>query len=755
MDIDRGQIPEDVLARSDDILCEAMGIEEVTERQAFIECACAGDEAVRRRVTYLLSFEKEADTLFGSGTASQVSATELVNTLTGFPDFSEGGPICFLDDDEVGKQIGHYTLLRKIGEGGAGNVYLAEQSRPVRRHVALKILKAGMDTRSVIARFEAERQALAMMDHPNIAHVFNAGETESGRPYFVMELVSGERITRYCDEHRLSIQDRLKLFVQVCSAIQHAHQKGIVHRDIKPSNVLIASHDGVPRPVVIDFGIAKATHGDVLTEKTFHTSADHWIGTPAYMSPEQVDCRHSDIDTRSDIYSLGALLYELMLGEPPFDQKELLRGGLEKMRHTLLEREPQRPSSRLLQMSAEEQRRMSGLRATEMRRLCAELSGDLDWVVLKALEKDRSRRYETVDALAVDIEHYLRIEPVVARPPGRGYRFLKLVRRNKMAAASVAAVSVSLLIGLSGMSWLFVKERAARQLAVAATRVATEAEREQTRLRKEAEDRERITQAAYLISLGQLDDAYAEVRVITTELRPSLETGSVLRTLAEWLALREEWNEAVRFFKLLLDVDVRDNSLDLTGDLLMAGPLLVEHEGLSNYEAFRRAAVERCRGTDSPVAAERVIKISLLFPAEMELMDQLKPFAVVASDDSRELDDGQIPAWRCVSLALWHLRNEDAPGAVEWAQKSITFADYNEVRDATAHIIQAMALNRMGRAEEALSHLEAGRSIVSARLSGGLQKGSPRSGFWFDLLFARILLNEATPLIEPAAETSL
>ena len=356
MDAGNGQVSGDVILRSDEILCEAIGIKDDGKRAAFIERACADDADVRRRVTYLLSLEKEADTLFGTGTVSQISATEIVNTMTDIPEFFEGHPPGFPDDDEVGKQLGNYKLLQKIGEGGAGNVYLAEQIRPVRRQVALKLIKAGMDTKNVIARFEAERQALAMMEHPNIAHVLNAGETETGRPYFVMELVHGERITTYCDEQRLPIRERLKLFVQVCHAIQHAHQKGIIHRDIKPSNVLIPLHDGVPRPVVIDFGIAKATGENLLTEKTIQTSVEHWIGTPAYMSPEQVDCRGGDIDTRSDIYSLGALLYELLIDRPPFDQRELLRSGMDEMRRTLLEREPTKPSLALLQRKEYDQK---------------------------------------------------------------------------------------------------------------------------------------------------------------------------------------------------------------------------------------------------------------------------------------------------------------------------------------------------------------------------------------------------------------
>src|SRR5262245_47216014 len=321
-------------------------------------------------------------------------------------------------------RIGHYKLLQKIGEGGFGVVYLAEQEQPVKRRVALKVIKLGMDTRQVIARFEAERQALALMDHPNIAKVLDGGATEAGRPYFVMELVKGIKITQYCDQNKVGLKERLDLFLQVCHAIQHAHQKGIIHRDIKPSNILVTSHDGTPVPKVIDFGIAKATE-QRLTDKTLFTAYDQFIGTPAYMSPEQAEMTVSDVDTRSDIYSLGVLLYELLTGRTPFENEALLQRGIEEARRAIREEEPPRPSTKLSTLADAELSTVAKQRAADAPKLLSSVRGDLDWIVMKCLEKDRTRRYETANGLAMDIKHFLSQEPVIARPPTTIYRFQK------------------------------------------------------------------------------------------------------------------------------------------------------------------------------------------------------------------------------------------------------------------------------------------------------------------------------------------
>src|SRR3954468_13901466 len=398
------------------------------ERPGYLSQTCGGDIELHRHIVALLEAHEQAGA-FLQEPRDQSRPSAIATVARQAPVAGNG----FAPTGEMnGDHVGPYKLLQQIGEGGCGVVYLAEQEEPVRRRVALKVIKLGMDTRSVIARFEAERQALAMMDHPNIARVLDAGATENGRPFFVMELVRGIKITDYCDQNKLSTNERLAIFVQVCNAIQHAHQKGIIHRDIKPSNILVTLHDGVPVPKVIDFGIAKATQGR-LTDATLFTAFEQFIGTPAYMSPEQAEMSGLDIDTRCDIYALGVLLYELLTGKTPFDARELLASGLDKMRHTIREQEPERPSTRLNTMLNADLTSTANFRRTDAPKLVHLLRGDLDWIVMKALEKDRTRRFETASGLAMDVQRYLADEPVLARPPSQRYRFQKFVQRNKLA----------------------------------------------------------------------------------------------------------------------------------------------------------------------------------------------------------------------------------------------------------------------------------------------------------------------------------
>ncbi len=420
------------------------------DRAGFLDAECGGDAELRARIEELLKAHDSAGDFMGS---------PVIPPPEGEP-AKPRPPIA----EAKGTRIGRYKLLQKIGEGGCGVVWMAEQEKPVRRQVALKIIKLGMDTNEVIARFDAERQALAMMDHPNIAKILDAGATEAGRPYFVMELVRGIRITEFCDRHNLGTDARLKLFCQVCNAVQHAHQKGIIHRDLKPSNILVTLSESEPVPKVIDFGIAKATNGR-LTDRTLFTAFEQFIGTPSYMSPEQAELSEVNVDTRSDVYSLGVLLYELLTGRLPFDPKTLLRAGLDEIRRIIREVDPPRPSTNLSTLGDSDRIQVAKLRNTDPAKLSLLLRGDLDWIVMRCLEKNRARRYATVNALAADIARHLNNEPVVARPASRLYRLNRLIRRNRLAFAAVLTVACALIAGTVISSLQAVRARRAERAA--------------------------------------------------------------------------------------------------------------------------------------------------------------------------------------------------------------------------------------------------------------------------------------------------
>ncbi|MBI3850249.1 MAG: serine/threonine protein kinase [Verrucomicrobia bacterium] len=615
------------------------------ERAAYLDQACAGDPALRQQVDALLQAHEQADSFL------EVSPA-------GF-DFKRTANIPLTE--KPGDKIGRYKLLQQIGEGGCGVVYMAEQEEPVRRRVALKVIKLGMDTKQVIARFEVERQALALMDHPNIAKVFDAGSTERprtrpadtlaptggegrgegdaisqlstlnsplplGRPYFVMELVRGIKITEFCDENQLSTADRLKLFIQVCQAIQHAHQKGVIHRDIKPSNILVTVNDGVPVPKVIDFGIAKATQGR-LTDHTLFTAFEQFIGTPAYMSPEQAVMTSLDIDTRSDIYSLGVLLYELLTGRTPFDQKELLAAGLDEMRRTIREKEPPKPSTVVERLSKLRVERGEAPASTLNSQLKS-LSTDLDWIAMKCLEKDRTRRYETANGLARDIERHLNNEPVVARPPSAAYRFQKLVRRNKIAVAATSAVAAALIFGLGVSTWLFLKERFEHQHALA----------EAAKSKQVAEFlKDMLKGIGPSVALGRDTTMLREILDKTAERvgrdltnQPEVEAelrstiGGVYYQLAEY-----DKAEAMDRAALAIRRKVLGNMHTAVADSLEAlGYVLWDQMKLTEAEALHREALtirKKLLGNDHPAIASSLTGLADVFlrngkPAEAEPM---------------------------------------------------------------------------------------------------------------------------------------
>jgi serine/threonine protein kinase/tetratricopeptide (TPR) repeat protein len=413
------------------------------ERRAFLNEACSGDDALRHRVEQLLEADARAKGILEHGPAGVNAQDEPAGECPG-------------------DRIGPYELVELIGEGGMGVIFLAEQREPVNRRVALKVVKPGLDTRQVLARFEAERQALAMMDHPNIAKIHDAGTTAGGRPYFVMELVQGVPITAYCDEHHLTPRERLALFLPICRAIQHAHQKGIIHRDIKPSNILVNLVDGQPAPKIIDFGIAKAIDRRLI-ERTMFTELGAIIGTPEYMSPEQAKLSRLDIDTRSDIYSLGVLLYELLTGTTPLEPARLRRAAFDEVLRRIREDEPPAPSTRL--GTTEQLPSIAARRRTDPGRLAKMLRGDLDWIVMKALEKDRSRRYATADALALDVQRHLDGDAVEAGPPSVSYRLRKFVRKHRAALATATAFALLLVAATAVSAWQAVRAKRAETLA--------------------------------------------------------------------------------------------------------------------------------------------------------------------------------------------------------------------------------------------------------------------------------------------------
>jgi serine/threonine protein kinase/tetratricopeptide (TPR) repeat protein len=486
------------------IFLEAVETLERGQWPEFIRTASAGDLGLLERVNALLKAHDKSNPMLDA---------ERLLVYAGIPKHSE----------QPGSTIGPYKLLEQIGEGGMGLVFMAEQTEPVRRKVALKVLKPGMDTRHVVARFEAERQALAIMDHPNIAKIHDGGVTPSGRPYFVMELVRGVPVTEFCDQHRFTTRRRLELFVTVCQAVQHAHQKGIIHRDLKPSNILVTLHDTLAVPKVIDFGIAKATT-QPLTDRSLFTHFSQMIGTPLYMSPEQAEMNGLDVDTRSDVYSLGVLLYELLTGTTPFASERLKQIGFDEMRRVIREEEPPRPSQRVSTLQAATRSTLSEQRGTDVRTFDSMLRGELDWIVVRALEKDRNRRYESASAFAADVQRYLKNEAVEACPPSAGYRLRKFARRNNRALVTAAILLIALVSATAVSTWQAVTAREAQKQAENSELRATN-EAAIARAVSEFLQKDLLGQAAGEAEPGQIFDGEAHLTVKMALDRAAVEIG--------------------------------------------------------------------------------------------------------------------------------------------------------------------------------------------------------------------------------------
>ena len=729
----------------DEVLATLLELPDPAQSRRLLDQACVGDPDLRTEVEALWRTQAEAERFFAAGSSAlALGADDLDLATPGFPGAGRASPVV---DERIGTRIGRYQLLERIGEGGCGVVYRAEQAEPVRRQVALKVIKLGMDTNSVIARFEAERQALALMDHPNIARVLDAGATDTGRPYFVMELVQGTRVSDFCDGHRLDLRVRLQLFVQICHAIQHAHQKGIIHRDIKPSNVMVTLQDGVPVPKVIDFGIAKATDGR-LTDNPVLTASEQFVGTPAYVSPEQAERSGLDIDTRSDVYSLGVLLYELLTGRTPFDGRKLAESGMERMRRTLREADPPRPSAMVKSMPAGDLTRVAVNRQAEPARLAGQLRGDLDWIVMKALEKDRAHRYQTANGLALDVQRYLESEPVAARPPSQRYRFQKLVRRNKLVFGAAAAVVAALVIGLGAATWLYFRERAALREEARLRAAAEASEIRETALRRQAEARERMNQAAILIT----QQRYVEADKLLDAMAippPSVEGASTFRLVGNLLAIQGRWQDAAERFASLLKVDTLDDWNDVTLDHQLYGTELVESGELDRYQRFRREMVANFEVSTNGRADWRILKAGLLLPADPALITALSPLARVAERDYTVVSRraGVNDPWGSISMALWKYRCGDYAAAAELCTLCLTNKNEYPVQIQTDRILLALADWQLGRRAQAQGELALGRDVILDKFKNPPGLGNAHQGFWWDWVFAGILMREASALI--------
>ena len=658
------------------------------EREAALADACRGDESLRREVEALIE-------------AGAAPGEPIADATADWPAAAGAGPDApeRVSRESVGQRIGRYKLLEQIGEGGFGSVWAAEQREPVKRRVALKIIKLGMDTAQVIARFEAERQALAMMDHPNIARVLDAGATETGRPFFAMELVKGVPILEYCDTERLDTAARLGLFTLVCNAIQHAHQKGIIHRDIKPSNVLVTLHDGVPVPKVIDFGIAKATNQE-LTEKTIYTQHRQMIGTPAYMSPEQAEMSGLDIDTRSDIYSLGVLLYELLTGTTPFTHEELAGAGFEGMTRMIREVEPHRPSARLsaLRDTATRTAERRGADVEKLRRL---LRGDLDWIVMKCLEKDRTRRYDTANGLAADVRRHLDDEPVSAGPPSAGYTLRKFVKRNRGQVIAVSVIAATLVLGVvgttAGLVWaLDEKSRA-------------DTARDQSDRERLAADEARRGAEAQLARSE-------EFKGFMVELLNSIEPDREFPERS--LAIRELIDTAYEKLRdgTVRDADARAEVIELLADTAY------RHTWYDIQISLRYALLDealRSHGPESPRAVALAIPLAEALLAEgrtveaLRIVDQSMPAA-------RALDESSgSPAFELGLLTMSAAARSyggDFRRALDDLDQSLVFAE--QLRDSRAlfinHALRSRALRMLGRIDEALVASDAAKGVLDA-----------------------------------------
>ncbi len=716
------------------------------ERACFLDWACRGDDSLRARMVKLLSIQENSARFFdfkpfditvenGDDPASAV------NDET--------------DDGEIGLKIGRYRLIRRLGEGGHGVVYQAEQETPVKRQVALKLIRMGLDHEQVIARFEMERQALAMMDHPGIARVLDAGATPTGRPYFVMQWVTGEPITEFCDKNRLTIRQRLELFIRVCHAIQHAHQKGVIHRDIKPSNVLASFHDGVPLPKVIDFGIAKATGGGLADPGG---EPEPILGTPNYMSPEQGLFGGLDVDTRTDVFSLGVLLCEILTGKTPFGPAANVTLQTGELPQSIAKRQHKTPFAILGEYPPVELVELAATRACKARDLIRLVKGDLDAVVMKCLQASRQHRYDTANGLALDIQRHLDDNLVSARPARRRERLGKLLRRNRLAFAVGGVAFFTLAAGFGTSTWLFFREAEARREQVRLRSEAEAARTVETQLRSQAEAREASAQAAVKLSYGHIAEADLLLAAIPTDMAPSsLEAANAYRELGDWHRKAGRIRQAAERYTALAgaisSVD-RSDVYQISGDLLPAAVTTCQLGDWPSHERVRQVALDRFGATQNPIVAEQIIKASTLRSADPGTMEKIALLAGFLESAVRpeygngSQDDGS--AWQCYSLALWNHRRGDPAQVIHWGESSLRRSMASDSRVACVRLLLAMAQHRSGEAEEARKQLAEAARLIDRTLELSSEIASGKSDQWHDWMSAQILLKEAGAMIGPA-----
>ncbi|MEO5914564.1 MAG: serine/threonine-protein kinase [Luteolibacter sp.] len=719
----------------DALFFTALHITEPVARRGFLDRACGSDHHLRRVVEDMLAAEEGADQLLNRGLSAIARSGDEFDNIQDCGD-SAGA------NERIGARIGPYLLRESLGKGGGGEVYLAEQHEPVHRKVALKIIKLGMDTRSVIARFEAERQALAMMDHPYIARVLDAGSTAFGRPYFVLELVNGTPITDFCNAQGFTLRERIGLVINVCHAIQHAHQKGIIHRDIKPSNVLVSLQDGIALPKVIDFGIAKAIEGN-LGEETSQTMPGQLLGTPAYMSPEQANIHLSDIDTRTDIYSLGALLYEIVTGHPPFEARDFPDVARSSLPELLLLHEPVRPSVLLRQMKSDELAALAKTLSTEPSKLVSMIGGDLDWIIVKAMEKDRTRRYETANGMALDLQRFLDNQPILARPPGRAYVLRKLIRRNRAVFVSSGLVVLALVGGFGTSTILFFKARRAEMRQAELRRLTEESLKNEAKLRRAAETRSRLTEAVTRVRQEDFEGAAKILSEMETPpSEPSLDAITALRDVGMWLGGHKRWAEARKCFEWLLEIDKLDPWRTVTLNYQACGALLGETGEPQRYFRFCNILCKAHSDTTDGDEAGRILKSCLLMPLTADLRNSLEKIAATNERWLEMAGPQESTGWGPLPSALWRYRIGDDDAAIRIASAGSKNSNSSQGYFPSYHAILAMACEGAGDHPKAIEHFEIARTAFDVKWSSDLSSGNGQ-GYWYDWLFAKVLLKEA------------